>query len=117
MSLRSKNDENVKEYEVFKINKKCFKNASGMILRFFKVFLVAGRSRVGRGSVVGRSSIGRQAVVGRSTAGSQSVVGWLLVDRRSIVGRSSVGRRSSCSTSLPGGDQVDGLPPAASRRK
>ena len=88
-----------------------------MISNCFKVILVVVRSSVGRRSVVGRSSICRGWVVGRRSVGCRSVVGWLLVGRQSLVGRSSVGRRSSCSTSLPGGDQVDGLPPAASNTK
>ena len=107
-----------KNYEVFRINKKCFWNTFEMILNCLEVILVLGQSSVDCGSV-------GQSVVGLSLINSRL----LFVNCRSVVSRLSfrlvfncwlclcrslVGRRSSCSTSLPGGDQVDGLPPAAS---
>ena len=68
-----------KKLEVFRIDKKCFQNAFGMILNWFEVILVIVRSSVGRKSVVGRSSICRGSVVSR-----RLIVDRFVVDRLSI---------------------------------
>ena len=92
-----------------------------MILNSFKVICscrsVVGRSSVvGRRSVVSRSSIGRRSLISWLSVGCRLIVGRSLIGRWSVIGRLLVGRWSSCSTSLPGGDQVDGLPSAASTK-